>query len=810
METIIGPSKNIVIMLEAKKKAKVHQKIDGVMDLKVDIVKSDTVKATDYKKFIPRVQKRDGRIVSFDFNKVVQAIHKAMVASSEGSEGEATMVAHQVAADIVRIARKYKNFMPTVEGCQDEVERQLILSDYVVTAKSYILYRAERAKLRDLGITVSTEVRELTEKSAKYFKGNDLGYFVYLRSYSRWIGDEGRRETWIETVDRYIAFMKENLGNKLSQKEFDEVREAILKQEVMPSMRLMQFSGDPARRCNVTGYNCSYIAPSKIGDFAEILYLSSKGTGVGYGVESWNIGQLPQIKPQVGKKLVNFVVPDSAEGWADSLTHGLKAWFDGKDVEFDYSKIRPAGARLKTMGGKASGPEPLRELLDFTRTKVLSRQGRRLRNIDAHDIICKIGEAIVSGGVRRAAMISLSDLDDDLIRDAKNGQFWLTDPQRALANNSAVYEEKPTNTEFMDEWISLMKAKTGERGIFNRGSLIHQLPERRVEYLKNKYKNKPDEGGRHGINRPGTNPCGEIILQSKQFCNLSEVICRSTDTEATLMRKIRIATILGTYQSTLTDFKYLSKEWKENCEAERLLGVSLTGQWDSKVIREEKVLRKLKTETIKINKIYAKKFGINHSNAITCVKPSGTVSQTTNCASGMHPRHAPFYIRRVRISATDSLFKMLRDQGAPYHPEVGQAMETANTFVLEFPVKSPKGVIFKNDITALDQLEHWKIVKENYTEHNPSTTISVGDNEWIAVADWVYENWDIIGGLSFLPRSNHVYQLAPYEEITEKQYEDIVKRFENVDYSKLMTYELQDETEQKKELACAGGTCEIE
>lgn len=780
------------------------------MNSKINISKSNTVVATDYKKFIPRIQKRDGRIVSFDFNKIVNAIYKGMVTNSEGSKDEATMVAHSVAADMVRIARKYKNFMPTVEGCQDEVERQLILSDYVVTAKSYILYRAERAKLRDLGIVVSDEVKKLTEKSAKYFKGNDLGYFVYLRSYSRWIEKEGRRETWIETVDRYIAFMKENLGNKLSTKEYAEIQEAILKQEVMPSMRLMQFAGDPARRCNVTGYNCSYIAPSKIEDFAEILYLSSKGTGVGFGVESWNIGQLPQIKPLNGKKLADFVVPDSAEGWADALTHGLKTWFGGKDVSFDYSKVRPAGSRLKTMGGKASGPEPLRQLLDFTREKIFSRQGRRLRNIDAHDIICKIGEAIVSGGVRRAAMISLSDLDDEQIREAKNGQFWLTDPQRSLANNSAVYEEKPSNIEFMEEWFALMKAATGERGIFNRGSLVKQLPKRRIEYLKNKYKKDPDEAGRHGINRPGTNPCGEIILQSKQFCNLSEVICRVGDTEESLLRKVRIATIIGTYQSTLTDFKYLSKEWKENCEAERLLGVSLTGQWDSKKVREEAVLRKLRAKTIEINKKYAKKFGINHSNAITCVKPSGSVSQTVNCASGMHPRYSPYYIRRVRISATDSLFKMLRDQGVPYHPEVGQTMETANTFVLEFPVKSPKGVIFKDDLTSLNQLEHWQTVKENYTEHNPSTTISVGDNEWVAVANWIYENWDIVGGLSFLPRSNHVYQLAPYEEITKEEYDEMVKRFDNVDYSKLMTYELQDGTDQKKELACVGGLCEIE
>ena len=796
-------------MLNAKKQVKARAKIDEIMNSQVEFDKKEPVDVADYKKFIAKIQKRDGRIVPFDFSKIVSAIHKAMTATHEGSKDEAVMVAHRVAADIVRIARKYRNFLPTVEGCQDEVERQLILCDYVATAKAYILYRAERAKLRELGIVVPEHVKKLTEESAKYFKGNDLGYFVYLRSYARWVENEGRRETWIETVDRYISFMKENLGNKLTKKEYDELREAILKQEVMPSMRLMQFSGEAARRCNTCGYNCSFIAPTKLEDFAEILYLSSKGVGVGYGVESWNIGQLPLITQQTGKKSPTYVIDDSAEGWANALTHGIKTWFVGSDVAFDYSRIRPAGARLKTMGGKASGPDPLRDLLDFTRERILARQGRRLRNIDAHDIICKIGEAIVSGGVRRAAMISISDLDDDQVRDAKNGQFWLTNPQRSLANNSAVYEERPSNDEFMEEWISLMKAGTGERGIFNRGGLIKQLPKRRLEYLQKKYGDTL-EAGPNKYGKPGTNPCGEIILQSKQFCNLTEVICRATDTESSLLRKTRVAAILGTYQSSLTNFKFLSKEWKENCEVERLLGVSMTGQWDSAVVRKGEVLRKLRAEAIAVNKKYAKRLGINASNAVTCVKPSGTVSQTTNCASGMHPRHSQYYIRRIRISATDSLFKLLRDQGVPYHPEVGQTMDKANTFVLEFPVKSPKGVVLKDDLTALQQLEHWKVVKENFTEHNPSTTISVGTDEWIAVANWLYEHWDIIGGLSFLPRNEHVYQLAPYEAITKEKYEQLLKNFENVDYAKLMTYELRDETEVKNELACAGGVCEIE
>jgi ribonucleoside-diphosphate reductase alpha chain len=521
------------------------------------------------------------------------------------------------------------------------------------------------------------------------------------------------------------------------------------------------------------------------------------GTGVGFSVESKNIQALPQIKMQSGKKLANFVVPDTKEGWADALVHGMRAWFDGHDVDFDFSQIRPAGARLKIMGGKASGPDPLIRLVKLVKEKILKKQGRRLSNLDAHDILCSIGDCVVSGGVSRSTLISLSDLDDETMRDAKKGQFYLTDPQRSIANNSAVYMQKPNSVEFMDEWIALMKSGSGERGIFNRGSLAKTLPERRIKALKG------------FLGDLGTNPCGEIILQSKQFCNLSEVVARNADDEKSLLHKAKLATILGTYQATLTNFGYLSKEWKENCEKERLIGVSVTGQWDCPAVRNADTLKKLKKEVLKVNEIYAKRFGINPATCATCVKPSGTVSQTVDCASGMHTRHAPFYIRRVRISATDSLFKMLRDQGVPYQPEVGQSKENATTYVLEFPIKSPKGSIYKDDQTALEQLEFWKMVKVNFTEHNPSITISVGEDEWIAVANWVYLNWDIIGGLSFLPRSEHVYQLAPYEEIDEKKYNELVEKMRNIDFSKIITYEKLDETEVKKELACAGGTCEI-
>jgi ribonucleoside-diphosphate reductase alpha chain len=768
-------------------------------------IKHDSAAIRVYKKYLPQIQKRDGRVMPFEFDKIAEAIHKAMLASGEGSQDEAEVVAHKVAGEMMRIAKTYKNFLPTVEGCQDEVERQLMLSDYVATSKAYILYRADRAKRRKEQGEVPEHVRKLAEESAQYFKDNPLGEFVYLRTYARWIESEQRRETWVETVDRYVGFMRENLGKKLSEAEYKEVREAILKQEVMPSMRAMQFAGAPARKCNTCFYNCTFTAPVKLEDFAEIMYLSMQGCGVGYAVESQNIQQLPQIEKQTGEKLPTHVVADTKEGWCDSLTLGLKTWYAGKDIEFDFSQIRPAGARLRTMGGKASGPEPLRSLLGFARERILRRQGRCLCNIDAHDVICKIGECVVAGGVRRTAMISLSDLDDVELRDAKKGQFYLTDPYRAVANNSAVYESKPNNTELMEEWVALMKSGSGERGIFNRGSLEKTMPERRIKFLKAKYGKK-----RAGwMGQIGTNPCAEIILQSKQFCNLSEVIARSGDTEKSLLRKARLASILGTYQSTLTKFNYISKEWTDNCKEERLLGVSITGQWDCEAVRDDKVMQKMRDTAVKTNAEYAKRFGVEQSMSVTAVKPSGTVSQTFNCSSGLHPRHSQYYIRRVRISATDSLYKLMRDQGVPHHPEVGQSMGEANTYVLEFPVKAPEGSIFKNDLTAIQQLEYWKKVKLNYTEHNPSATVSVGDDEWIGVVAWVEKNWDIIGGLSFLPRENHVYRLAPYETIDKKTYERLAANMPKIDYSKLVLYERTDETDQKKELACVGGTCEI-
>lgn len=757
---------------------------------------------------IGQIRKRDGRLVKFDSKRIEIAVNKAFIQVGEKTNGFAKKISLQVESDLARLRKisRDKNFIPTVEVIQDIVEQELMKSGFPKVAKAYILYREERAKLRDKKDQIPEHVKKLSADSHKYFK-NPLAEFVFYRSYSRWIEEENRRETWIETVERYVSFMKKNLGDKLSAKEYEDIRQGILNQEIMPSMRLMQFSGKAAERTNVCAYNCAYIAPENFQNIAEVMYVSMCGTGVGWSVESQNVEKFPQIMSQIGAKAETHVVADSKEGWADALALGMKTWASGNDMVFDYSLLRPAGARLKTMGGKSSGPDPLRQLLDFTRAKMLNRQGRRLRTIDLHDILCMVGYCVVSGGVRRSAMISLSDLDDKDIRDAKKGQFYISEPQRSLANNSAVYMKKPNNEEFLGEWLALIKSNSGERGIFNRGSLAKTMPERRLKLLSEK-KGYIDANG-VVVGQMGTNPCGEIILQSKQFCNLSEVVARSNDTEESLLRKIRLASILGTYQSTLTNFPYLSKGWKNNCESERLLGVSVTGQWDSKASRSESTLRKLRDEAVKVNKIYAKKFGVPQSSSVTCVKPSGSVSQLTDCSSGMHARYSPYYIRRIRISATDSLFKMLRDQGLPFKPEVGQSLENATTYVFEFPVKAPTGSIFSNDLNAIDQLEHWKKVKINYTEHNPSVTISVSENEWVEVANWVYENWDIVGGLSFLPRSNHVYELAPYEEIDKARYEELLTKFKDMDFAQIVVYEKIDETEAKKELACAGGSCEI-
>lgn len=742
------------------------------------------------------VVKRDGRIVPFDKDRIVRAIQKAMAATQEGDKDkDAERVAERV---IKALIKKYPaSHSPHIEEIQDAVEESLILMDFPKTAKVYILYRAERAKIREeMRQSVADEVRQQIKETSKYFD-NPYQEFIFYQFYSRWRDDLGRRETWVETIDRYMDFMKENLGGKLSDKEYQEVREAILNREICPSMRLLWSAGEACRKSNVTAYNCSYIAPRNWRDLSEIMYLSMCGAGVGFSVEPENVEKFPQIKKQTGKKAPKIVVEDSKVGWCEAFVKACTAWAQGYDVDIDYSKVRPAGARLKTMGGRASGPGPLQELMNFTKKKILAKQNRRLSTIDLHDIICQIGLIVVAGGVRRSALLSLSALDDAEMRDAKKGTFWQTEGQRSMANNSAVYITKPTAEEFLGEWTALVKAKSGERGIFNRGGLEKQIAKRRWPVLKHK-------------NQVGVNPCGEIILQSKQFCNLTSIVVRPKDDLESLKRKIRLATLLGTYQATLTNFEYLSKEWKKNCEEEQLLGVSITGYYDNEIVRQDEVLRALRQEAIETNKKYAKRFGKNPSKAITCVKPHGNSGQLLGVGSGMHPWFAPYYIRRVRISATDPLFKLARDQGIPVKPEVGYSTSNALIMVLEFPIKAPEGAVCVKDVSALDMLKEWKRLKVNFTEHNPSATIYIADNEWIAVANFIYENWDIIGGLSFLPRTDHVYPLAPYEAITKERYEELKSQMPDIDFSQLVLYEKEDQTTGSKELACAGGVCEVD
>ena len=748
-----------------------------------------------YKKQISDIQKRDGSVVKFKVSKIENAVKKALDETKEGGDRDAKYISHRVNTELMRVASVYKSFTPTVEAVQDEVERQLMLAGFTETAKAYILYREERAKSRVDESVVTPEIRQQVAESSKYFKSS-YQEFIFYQFYARWRDDLGRRETWVEAIDRFMNYMKKRLGNSLTDKEYAEVREGILSQEVCPSMRLLWSAGAACDATDVVAYNCAYIAPTTWQDLAEIMYVSMCGAGCGFTVEPENVEKFPQIQRQNGKSKPPIVVEDSKEGWADAFAEACGVWASGYDVEIDYSKLRPAGARLQTMGGRSSGPEPLRELMQFTRSKMLTRQGRRLSTLDLHDLICQIGLIVVAGGVRRSALISLSALDDKAMRDSKKGAFWQTEGQRSMANNSAVYEVKPTATEFLEEWTALVSSGSGERGIFNRGGLERQLSKRRWDKLK-------------GQSQVGVNPCGEIYLRSKQFCNLTSIVVRPDDDMKSLKRKMRLATILGTYQATLTNFSYLSKEWHDNCEDEQLLGVSITGYYDNKIVRNDENLEALRDESIKVNKVYAKRFGKNPSTAITCVKPHGNSGQLLGVGSGMHPWFAKYFVRRVRISVNDPLLKLAEEQGVPIFPEVGYTKGTTTTMVMEFPVKAPEGAVVSKDVSALEMLAEWKRLKEHFTEHNPSVTIYSGDDEWLSVANFVYDNWDIVGGLSFLPRTDHVYQLAPYEEITKEEYEERFKKLGKIDFSRLSIYEQNDQTMGAKELACAGGVCEM-
>jgi ribonucleoside-triphosphate reductase len=623
----------------------------------------------------------------------------------------------------------------------------------------------------------------------------DYQSFIHTSRYARWLDQEGRRETWAETVDRYIENVVIPSGSDLETT--DKIAKAILNLEVMPSMRAIMTAGPALSRDNTAGYNCSYLPVDDPKSFDEAMFILLCGTGVGFSVERQYISKLPEVPDELFVSEDVITVHDSKEGWAKALRKLIAMLYSGEIPQFDVSKVRPAGAKLKTFGGRASGPAPLVELFNFTINLFKQAKGRKLSSIECHDLMCKIGEVVVVGGVRRSAMISLSNLSDDRMRHAKSGSWWEKNTQRALANNSVAYTEKPDMETFMREWLSLVESKSGERGIFSRQASKKQVGK---------------NGRRDASWEFGTNPCSEIILRPYQFCNLTEVVVRATDNIEDLERKVRLATILGTIQSTYTHFPYLRKIWQRNTEEERLLGVSLTGILDSKLLGPnnaglDKTLRHLKDVAITTNSEWAERLGIPVSAAITCVKPSGTVSQLVDSASGIHARHSAYYIRTVRGDNKDPLTQFMKDQGIPNEPDV---TKPDSTTVFSFPTKSPEGAITRNDMSAIEQLELWLIYQRNWCEHKPSITVTVRDNEWMEVGAWVYKYFDEVSGVSFLPHSDHTYQQAPYQEVSQEEYEAALATMpELIDWAKLRDYEKEDTSKGTQTFACVGGSCEI-
>ena len=615
--------------------------------------------------------------------------------------------------------------------------------------------------------------------------------YIHKSRYARYLPDEQRRETWDETVDRYISYFK-NRGS-LDDKTGEELREAITNLEVMPSMRALMTAGDALDRDNVAGFNCSYMPIDHPKAFDEMMYVLMCGTGAGFSVERQYINKLPEVSEDFHDTETIIHVADSKIGWAKAYRELITMLYSGQLPKWDLSRVRASGEPLKTFGGRASGPEPLEDLFKFTVEVFRSAAGRKLSSIECHDICCKIAQIVIVGGVRRSALISLSNLTDDRVRRAKTGQWWLDNPQRGLANNSACYTEKPDFEAFLNEWSSLYESRSGERGFFSRVASQRQA----------------EKNGRRDASYDfGTNPCSEIILRPNQFCNLSEVVVRSNDTAESLKRKVRLASILGTLQATLTDFRYLRSKWKQNTEEEALLGVSMTGIQDCKLTNGAKnglpeLLEELKAEAVITNKSWSQKLGINQATAITCVKPSGTVSQLVNSASGIHGRFAPYYIRRVRADINDPLCGVLNNAGIA--SEVDN--RSPSTLVFSFPQKAPRGAVMSASQTGMEQLELWDVYQKHWCEHKPSVTVYYRDSEFLDIGSWLYNNFDSCSGVSFLPFSEHSYEQAPYEEITRDQYEKLAKEMpKGIEWD---ITEQSDTTEGSQTLACVGGACEI-
>ena len=741
-----------------------------------------------------QITKRSGDVVAFDATRIKQAIYRCLTIDLNYEEQKAQQISNDIGAQVVNLVSA-RNGDLSVEDIQNMVETQLMANGLYQEAKQYILYRDAKRKQREEA-PLPAEVVDAFKQNDKYF-ANEIQKFQALDKFARFDHKLGRRETWVETVQRVIGFFKTHCqtnGYAVQPEEWEMLQNGLLNLEASPAMRCVQMAGPALERCHVGVYNCSFQFLQNTTDMAEELYILMQGTGVGFSVEAeFAVEKFPRVKRQKKHSdIPTMIIEDTTEGWCDAYKAGLDAWWNGDDIHFDYAKIRAAGTPLRIKGGKASGPGPLKDLLEFARKRILSKQGRYLTSLDLHDINCFAHRIVRMGGVRRASGISLSDLHDREMRDCKQGEFWNTNDQRNQANNSAVYNEKPSSITWLEEWLSLAKSGSGERGIFNRGSLKGQFPKRR-KYQGHLF---------------GTNPCGEIILRHKQFCNLSIAVIRPEDSYEEIERKVVQAAIWGTIQSTMTNFKYIGETWKKNSEEERLLGVDLLGFLDNTLFQDDKLaaekLEMLRAKVNEVNAAWADRFGINHSAATTCIKPSGDSSVFFGTAAGFKGHHGEHYVRRVRANATNPVAQMLKDEGVPCFKDYD-----GSGLVLEFPMKSPgNGVLLENQ-TALSQLEKWKTFKVHWTEHNPSVTIYVRQEEWLDVGKWVYDNWEIVGGLSFLPYDGGIYHLAPYEAISQEDYDKRVAAFPQINWAKLVRYEKSDMTDLHQQFACVGDKCAV-
>jgi ribonucleoside-triphosphate reductase len=755
-----------------------------------------------------KVVKRGGNIVSYDKSKILRAVGMCF-----GNVGERIgEITPQIVTDQVDTILRLKSFQLSeddnpaeigIEAIQDIVEAQLMALGQFEAAKHYILYRDERRRVREESRGISPERREFFKEGCDTFIGKNrlLQEVQAFDKFSRFRRDftPKRREVWSESCDRVMGFYQSHINKtapgSVPEETWAIMHDYLLHRKATGSMRGVQMAGPALERCNSGCYNCAFAFMDSPESMAEDLYLLMQGVGFGFSVEEeYAVDKWPRVHAKRDCAPVNHVVEDDTEAWCDSLKFGIYHWMDGVDVKFDLSPIRRAGVILKTKGGRASGSQPLKELLDFDRDIILRRQQQRLRSIDIHDMTCMLHRIGQMGGVRRASGLSLSDKDDFLMRDAKKGEFFNNHPWRNQANNSAVYVDKPTAIEFMEEWVALVKSGSGERGIFNRGGLKYQMPSRRSrEYVV------------------GINPCGEVILRDRSFCNLSIAIVDIDDTYEEIEKKVEVATIWGTIQASMTNFRYLRPEWKKNCEEEALLGVDILGHMDCKLLKpgasgREEILQKLLKKVQETNVYWARRIGINPGAALTCGKPSGDSSVFFDKPAGFKPHHGRFYLRRLRFEETNPVAKVLKDAKIPWQRDY----DKSGMCVFEFPCRAPDDTIILGDMTAVEQLENWKTWKVNFTEHNPSVTVSVKDHEWIEAGNWVYQNWDIVGGLSFYPFDNAVYPLAPYQTITEQEYieRDKIMPME-IDWSRILLYESEDETTLSGQIACTGPGCEI-